>query len=354
MNRLLSALRPETESDVTKVLFGGPKSKTADQKALQAAKSMEAAGRSREEILAATGWFQGPDKRWRYEIDDSKAKPSKAWEKTDDGVSVRQPADDVPFSDVFDHGEAFSAYPSIGRMASRAPGERSPVRHGAYFPTNRLIELRPHDDAEGLRGTALHEMQHAIDHAEGRPYGDLKQGLDPKNRSISEVFARTVEARANLTPEERRSRPPWLDYDTPEKQMIKRQGFGSFGAPDPVTPRNRLMDLAAAPAAREEAPQGLMSPQAPQKSPADFDVKQLMTSPLTTTQQRQMLEQLHPSLGSAFDDFNARLKKHYGNVPDEPTQLMYDLDPPGDAPDDVKAAAARLRSMIERAGRAPR
>ena len=121
---------------------------------------------------------------------------------------------------------------------------------------------------------------------------------------------------------------------------------GQMGSPMAMPQgQNRL--LAAAPQAE---PQGLMTPQQPQRGPAEFDVKQLMTSPLTTTQQRQMLEQMDPMLGKAFDEFNARLKQHYGDVPDEPTQLMYDLDPPGDAPDDVKAAAQRLQMMIDRAG----
>lgn len=351
MNRLLAAARPEMDGAVTKVLFGGPKSRTADHEALKAAKSMQAKGASREEILSATGWFQGPDSRWRYEIDDSKAKPSSAWEETEDGVRPRQPAEDVPFSDVFKHDEAFKAYPGVGRMAARVPKEPSLDMHGAYYPANRLFEISPHDDVGSLRGTALHEMQHAIDHTEGRPYGSLAFASDPKNRSISEVFARTVETRANLTPEERRARPPWLDYDTPEKQMVKSQGFGAFGPADPVTPRNRLLDLAAAPSAKDE-PQGLMMPQRPAPE-ANFDVKQLMTAPLTTTQQRQMLEQLDPMLGKAFDDFNARLKKHYGHVPDEPTRLEYDLDPPDDAPADVKASAARLRSLLQRLERRP-
>lgn len=53
--------------------FGGKNAATADLKALETARRMAGEGASRESIWAETGWFQGPDKHWRFEIDDSKA-----------------------------------------------------------------------------------------------------------------------------------------------------------------------------------------------------------------------------------------------------------------------------------------
>jgi hypothetical protein len=39
-----------------------------------------------------------------------------------------------------------------------------------------------------------------------------------------EVEARAVQERRNLTAEQRRARPPWLDYDVPEASQIVRYG----------------------------------------------------------------------------------------------------------------------------------
>lgn len=47
---------------------------------------------------------------------------------------------------------------------------------------------------------------------------------DEYRRLAGEVEARAVEARADLTREQRRARAPWLDYDVPEAQQIVRHG----------------------------------------------------------------------------------------------------------------------------------
>jgi hypothetical protein len=51
----------------------------------------------------------------------------------------------------------------------------------------------------------------------------LKNANDPRSlyqRLAGEVEARTTEKRMDMTPEQRAARPPWLDYDVPEAQMI--------------------------------------------------------------------------------------------------------------------------------------
>jgi hypothetical protein len=52
-----------------------------------------------------------------------------------------------------------------------------------------------------------------------------KLGVDPSGsyaRNAGEVEARAVQARRDLLPEQRRARPPWLDYDVPPEQQIVR------------------------------------------------------------------------------------------------------------------------------------
>lgn len=54
-------------------MFAGRRAKTADLNALAKAEELASSGASRDAIWNETGWFQGPDKQWRFEIDDSQA-----------------------------------------------------------------------------------------------------------------------------------------------------------------------------------------------------------------------------------------------------------------------------------------
>lgn len=56
--------------------YGGEKAATADLDALNRAKQMQEAGVDNETIRQQTGWFQGMDGKWRWEIDDSSSRIS--------------------------------------------------------------------------------------------------------------------------------------------------------------------------------------------------------------------------------------------------------------------------------------
>lgn len=312
-------------------MFGGRLAKTADQAALAEAEKMAASGADRQAIWDATGWFQGPDKKWRYEIDDSAAKYKPDFE----GKTL---------PDAVRHDAAYQAYPWLAEVpASRNTlsdwrGER--LANGTYDPVKGISI---HDDlgTKTGRSTALHEMQHGVqdkenfgqgynpseaaqdigqarltesellskigryqdaagDEARGymakatqgdkdaaefvsaaqkrwegvlgrrsddNPYGVtpeqavqfeiqdrdeiLKRAitgyqnasrisrLDPfelYKRHAGETEARTVQKRMDLTPEERRARPPWLDYDVPESQQIVRFNEGKSGSSASMAP----------------------------------------------------------------------------------------------------------------------
>jgi hypothetical protein len=49
-------------------IFGGRMAKTADLNALARAERMAAENAPRESVWNETGWFQGPDQKWRFEI----------------------------------------------------------------------------------------------------------------------------------------------------------------------------------------------------------------------------------------------------------------------------------------------
>lgn len=53
--------------------FAGVNAKTANKALLEAAEKMDKAGVDRTKIWQDTGWFKGPEGKWRFEIDDSAA-----------------------------------------------------------------------------------------------------------------------------------------------------------------------------------------------------------------------------------------------------------------------------------------
>lgn len=68
-------------------MFAGQHAATSDLGALSQAKLQKAAGKSPEEIHSATGWMQGVDGHWKYEIDDS----TSAWKAEQYRNQQREP-----------------------------------------------------------------------------------------------------------------------------------------------------------------------------------------------------------------------------------------------------------------------
>lgn len=342
-------------------IFGGRLAKTANHSALARAEEMAAQGVPREQIWKDTGWFQGVDGKWRFEIDDSTAslrgpKESRAmlddilgerrekldWVKSNRESEKAQPdlfprdaqkargraqAEALALKKkaeenygltwhpsmgrkaeyVFDHPAIWDAYPDLARgvIVRQDNYGPTPSTRGRYDPDSKSLDIyRAADDA---RSTGLHEVQHAVQGAEGTATGgnpyqftDIKAPIEAINRpaidsllakygvsvpyaenardflnkafdalkgkydSIAELQpiisemdrvdklgvsayeqyrrlageaeARAVQARKDLTPEERRSRPPWLDYDVPEGDQIVR--FGGDGVQASVAEPN--------------------------------------------------------------------------------------------------------------------
>ena len=254
-------------------IFGGRLAKTADHAKLAQAERMAAEGAPREQIWNQTGWFQGPDKKWRFEIDDSKSVVYPGYlEQT--GKSEHA----APFRDRMSHSGYTSAYPEASNInVQRMSGQQFPDRKGAgqYRDNHMWFDAAQPDRG---RSIALHELQHDAQGREGfarggspkqfsaddiaaerqrslsigQPLADWSS-ISPAagdwsdnivrrnlyNRLSGEVEARAVQLRRDLTPEQRAARPPWLDYDVPESQQIVRfdnngpsQSIGMSGRPE--------------------------------------------------------------------------------------------------------------------------
>ena len=146
---------------------------------------MQAAGADTESIRKATGWHEGMDGKWRFEINDSR-------------MQLRTDAADIPnyttLGELVDAPELFEAYPDMADL-SVTFHTLEDGQNGGYSRKFDSIELsrdlknRP----EALLNSLIHEVQHAIQNREG-----FASGANPAywNRRMENGFdSRTAEER---------------------------------------------------------------------------------------------------------------------------------------------------------------
>jgi hypothetical protein len=247
--------------------FGGVKSVKAPTGLLPEAKRLTREGLPPEDIWTKTGWFQGPDQKWRWEIDDSAA-------------AVNYPADKWGFNrggeypqtvgDFLGHPELYEAYPPAGQInfSQKAPHASMAGERGSFAPAEGKVPPRltlSTTDPEQARSTTLHELQHYLQDVEGFAQGGdprtaadtvekylatianrMKRAEGPEKAQLArryeelsrlkltggphelyrrlagEAEARLVQKRADYTPETRRAWYPGWDYDVPPEQQIVR------------------------------------------------------------------------------------------------------------------------------------
>lgn len=212
-------------------VFAGPGSKTADLTALEKAQTMADKGFGREDIMYHTGWFQGADKKWRYEIPDIEAKfnseklfgnvpnrfalaeqyfeqngvpakkfatgqfpdlDKKSLEYADKIIAEREGG--VPLGKVLEHPEFFAAYPDAANILVNETSGRG--YHGTYNPDfNEITISKPYlsSDIDKPRSTALHEIQHYIQTEEGLAPGANTLFLRP-NTPAWEIYQERIKA----------------------------------------------------------------------------------------------------------------------------------------------------------------
>lgn len=209
-------------------MFGGRMAKTADRAALAKAEELAAKGAPREQIWNETGWFQGPDGKWRFEIDDSaSALHSKALDELDKHVT--HGASQRSAVGTLHHDKLYAAYPQLRQIDVDARYNTELKGHsGEYSNQDGRPRIKVQANAlagpDGVPSLLLHELQHPIQHLEGFANGsDLGRAggsVDRYLRAGGEVEARNVQARRDMTPEQRRETPPWLTQDMPDDQIL--------------------------------------------------------------------------------------------------------------------------------------
>jgi hypothetical protein len=232
-----------------------------DIKRISAAQSLENAGVPRETILEQTGWWKGPDKQWRTEISDQ---PSRITDNVFDEIKDKKRFEG-PVSQALSHDELYKYYPELGETKATLFASADPS--GTYnSATGEILAGGPGTGSQ--RNVMLHELQHGVQGEElfarggspeeaadivggeisklrgeaGRmsmgdtPYSEKRMQLninkqkqlerlsdqDIYERLAGEAEARAVQARRNLTPQQRAARPFWMDFDVPESDQIVR------------------------------------------------------------------------------------------------------------------------------------
>jgi len=210
-NRAGYTFRPD---EGTRFTFGGPTALTADRAALAQFDSLLDRGNtSHEKMWGKTGWGIAPDGHRVFEIDDS---ASRIIPDID-----RLPKDAVPLASVFQHDLLFDAYPQLSNVAVKF----DPSMSGGQIYNNVMTIGTKGADANSLRRTIIHEVNHAVQSIEGFDPGTnpLMVGHANYYDSIGETASRNAEARADLSAAQRRKSYPDETADTPRSQQLLLQ-----------------------------------------------------------------------------------------------------------------------------------
>ena len=164
---------------------------------LNVAREMESAGKDAKTIKMATGWERGADYFWRYEIDDVKIVNPEEWVNKKGKLTLG----DI----VTNAEELFTAYPKLKDIKikkSAAKGNAGShnsqdntitisvgtIRRGLEIQNDieRFNTTKEQIDSlmdqvinTDLRGTLVHEIQHAIQNIEGFARGGNAKMVDP-------------------------------------------------------------------------------------------------------------------------------------------------------------------------------
>lgn len=115
-----------------------------------------------------TGWFKGADGRWRFEVDDSQAALNPA------ALQKLQQGGELSAADVINHPAIFNLYPGLKDVKVKA--ETRPGYYGAYNADDKTLSVSLDRDPKDILGTALHEIQHAVQRQEGFARGGNPAG----------------------------------------------------------------------------------------------------------------------------------------------------------------------------------
>lgn len=219
--------------------FAGEDALTADLASLAEAKKQIATDLTPDQVRKNTGWMQGAEGRWRFEIDDSKAsfvdapmldsylagtltgekklnaadqkalnllklkerkmsaevfgakdKETEAWDQLFyewhqvkqqiQTLERRASGEFMNVGSLLKHDQLLNAYPGMKNIKIRLAVDDSVTMNGFYDRKNNIIEMTA-PNKEKLMAGLLHELQHAIQSIEGFARGGSPSQFDYKD-----------------------------------------------------------------------------------------------------------------------------------------------------------------------------
>ena len=218
--------------------YAGRNANGANLESLREAQEMLSAGADMESIRKATGWHEGMDGKWRWEIDDSKMEYHRAgdalfgrnhpeyaeqqrleqkmlygeltdaeqarlraltetWGRERSRLSERVERGNARLEDVLDHEELFRAYPQLRHV--RVVFDETPKGVlGSFSAEGNQITISE-ELRDAPQDVLIHEIQHAIQNAEGFAKGSNRQYWEEKLTNGDEIQSKGFqEAREKL------------------------------------------------------------------------------------------------------------------------------------------------------------
>jgi hypothetical protein len=199
-------------------VFIGSKSRAWDKSASELAKELEKKGEAPETIWQTTGTFKSPDGKWRQEISDQNMQlRTGSYGKDKEGNPITYQVTEGNASQVLAHPELYNAYPFLKKVNTEIGIRPKTAGSAEYGDEGRFVEaFGPTDDE--IKSALIHEMQHQIQNREGMASGAGFMAGDQQSfqnylRAAGEAEARAVQARRNLSMQERRNLFPLASYD---------------------------------------------------------------------------------------------------------------------------------------------
>lgn len=284
--------------------FAGVSAKGAPTGRLMDARRFELEGWDKERIWKNTGWIKGKDGKWRFEIDDSKAKIN---EDTITSEYMNQLVEDYDkvykIKEIIDHPDLFKHYPELEGIKVKFEPENGRYTGSFNAMTNTLkiagLEEKGLSNLQ-IKRIVLHEIQHAIQAKEGFARGgnvemvkdlpeyqqeikaseqmEKKTGAwqDPAfktyERLAGEAEAREVMNRSEWGAEARASVVPSWD-GIPESELIALGMKGTEGAQGTAGKRGgeKKKKLTGAQILKQEAEKGRGEERVVQRTDAEIE-----------------------------------------------------------------------------------
>lgn len=251
--------------------FAGRDAETADRHALTSAQRRIAQGEDAEAVRQDTGWHRGADGMWRFEISDDQAQLKVGGNTAAEILDAAAlDADTVRVGDVLDHPQLFAAYPHLEHIrVELMPAGEPAIARLMRDATGARMQVRGSVKRAALPSVMLHELQHAIQGAEGFAEGgsrgaltsDLdKSGAETYRRLAGEVEARNTQSRQRMTAQQRRAVSPDATADVLTSDVIVTfNGQPMTGAPSNAVATAPMTERGLVRALRLQFP-GLVAP----------------------------------------------------------------------------------------------